>query len=253
MSSDFSAAPPSSSLKPRGKNDGVLQVWEAEFKDGPPLEREAFLGQWRSAVRDFSKLLTVEFQIIGIRADATLPSGGSTAATVHTQVRYEFVGVGNGFHREQRIGQLGLEWELGTGSAVRLKKWLHLNEARSRSSTPIFEDRAAEIFGSCASYHAQFLPGVDYWRTVLDGASGIDIYGHNGVAVGDIDSDGFDDLSRGNLVRRCARCAGSRVHRDFRGALSRLVMDGVASQAGAGDSGRGGVNRRVQETCTIGV
>ncbi len=38
------------------------------------------------------------------------------------------------------------------------------------------------------------LPGVDHWRTVLDGASGIDIYGHNGVSVGDIDGDGFDDL-----------------------------------------------------------
>jgi len=38
------------------------------------------------------------------------------------------------------------------------------------------------------------LRGVDYWRTVLDGACGIDVYGHNGVSVADIDNDGFDDL-----------------------------------------------------------
>jgi tetratricopeptide (TPR) repeat protein/thiol-disulfide isomerase/thioredoxin len=38
------------------------------------------------------------------------------------------------------------------------------------------------------------LHGTDYWRTVLDGASGIDIYGHNGISVADIDNDGFDDL-----------------------------------------------------------
>ena len=38
------------------------------------------------------------------------------------------------------------------------------------------------------------LRGVDDWRTVLDAACGIDIYGHNGVSVGDIDGDGFDDL-----------------------------------------------------------
>ena len=44
------------------------------------------------------------------------------------------------------------------------------------------------------SYSSQLLRGVDYWRTVLDGACGIDIYGHNGVSVGDIDNDGFDDL-----------------------------------------------------------
>src|SRR5581483_1730501 len=40
----------------------------------------------------------------------------------------------------------------------------------------------------------QLLHGSDYWRTLLDGATGIDVYGHNGVAVGDIDNDGFDDL-----------------------------------------------------------
>ena len=38
------------------------------------------------------------------------------------------------------------------------------------------------------------LRGVDHWRTVMDGASGIDVYGNNGVAVGDFDNDGFDDL-----------------------------------------------------------
>ncbi len=38
------------------------------------------------------------------------------------------------------------------------------------------------------------LLGVDYWRTVLDGACGSDIYGHNGVSVADVDGDGLDDL-----------------------------------------------------------
>ena len=38
------------------------------------------------------------------------------------------------------------------------------------------------------------LRGGDYWRTVLDGACGIDVYGNNGVAAGDFDGDGFDDL-----------------------------------------------------------
>ena len=38
------------------------------------------------------------------------------------------------------------------------------------------------------------LRGNDYWRTVLDGACGIDVYGNNGVAVGDSNSDGFDDI-----------------------------------------------------------
>ena len=48
--------------------------------------------------------------------------------------------------------------------------------------------------GNNSSYSAQLLHGTDYWRTVLDGACDIDIYGHNGVSVADIDNDGFDDL-----------------------------------------------------------
>ena len=44
------------------------------------------------------------------------------------------------------------------------------------------------------SYSAQLLRGSDYWRTVLDGAGGIDIYGHNGVSVADIDNDGFPEI-----------------------------------------------------------
>ncbi|PYV80416.1 MAG: hypothetical protein DMG93_19060, partial [Acidobacteria bacterium] len=38
------------------------------------------------------------------------------------------------------------------------------------------------------------LQGTDYWRTVLDGACGIDVYGNQGIAVGDYDGDGFDDI-----------------------------------------------------------
>ena len=67
-------------------------------------------------------------------------------------------------------------------------------ETRARSAKPWYEDIAPHAFGRAPSYTDQMLRGVDDWRTVLDGACGIDIYGHNGVSVGDIDGDGFDDL-----------------------------------------------------------
>ena len=67
-------------------------------------------------------------------------------------------------------------------------------ETRSRSAKPWYEDIAPQAFDRASSYIHQMLRGVDDWRTVLDGACGIDIYGHNGVSVGDIDGDGFDDL-----------------------------------------------------------
>ena len=43
-------------------------------------------------------------------------------------------------------------------------------------------------------FREQMLRGVPYWRARLDSASGIDIYGSNGIAVGDIDGDGQDEV-----------------------------------------------------------
>ena len=44
------------------------------------------------------------------------------------------------------------------------------------------------------SFREQMIPGNPYWRARLDSASGIDVYGNNGIAVGDIDGDGRDEV-----------------------------------------------------------
>ena len=64
----------------------------------------------------------------------------------------------------------------------------------SRLTGPGFVDVAAAAFAGCPSFREQMLHGIDYWRTVLDGACGIDVYANNGIAAGDFDGDGFDDL-----------------------------------------------------------
>jgi len=231
MGGNFAASSPAATFHGRRKNDGVLQVWESKFADAPLLGREAFLAAWRSAVGVFSALITAEFQVTGIRSDASSIGSENGLATVHTRVRYEFVGEGNGFHREQWIGNLDLDWEIGPGGEVRLQRWRNVDEVRSRSKAAIFEDRAAEAFAGCASYGPQFLRGVDYWRTVLDGASGIDIYGHNGVAVGDVDGDGFDDLyicQPAGLPNRMYRNCGDGTFEDITETSGVGILDNTA-------------------------
>jgi tetratricopeptide (TPR) repeat protein len=231
MSGSFVAMSPVATLQPRRRDDGVLQVWEAKFSEGPLVGREEFLAGWRSAVGVFAKLLTVEFQVTGIRSGVKLPGAADGKVVVGTRVRYEFVGEGNGFHREQWIGNLDLDWEIGAGGELRLQRWRNVDEERSRSKAPIFEDRATEAFGGCASYGAQFLPGIDYWRTVLDGASGIDIYGHNGVAVGDVDDDGFDDLyicQPAGLPNRLYRNRRDGTFEDITEASGLGILDNTA-------------------------
>ena len=231
MSGDFVANSPAASLQARRKDDGIFKVWEAKFSETPQIGREAFVAEWRSAVRGFSKLLTVEFQIAEIRADAKVPAPPDGRAGVHTRVRYEFVGEGAGFHREQRIGNLELDWEIGPGTEARLRKWRNVDEARNRSLAPVFDDIAGHVFAGCVSFGAQFVPGVDTWRTVMDGASGIDIYGHNGVAVGDIDGDGLDDLyvcQPAGLPNRLYRNRGDGTFQDVTEASGVGILDNTS-------------------------
>ena len=84
-------------------------------------------------------------------------------------------------------------------SSGRIGAWRNCklgSDRRNRlpGARPVFIDVTIQALGHTESYRSQMLRGVDYWRTVLDGACGIDVYGNNGVAAGDIDNDGFDDL-----------------------------------------------------------
>jgi tetratricopeptide (TPR) repeat protein len=180
--------------RPARADSETLKVWRLQFGNDSLLPQAAFLEEWRSSMSGFSKLLTAEFQVTSIRAGAETNSTSGGAASLETRVRFEFVGTGTGFFREQRVGHWALDWQMNATGELRLAKWLMLEETRSRSLSPVFVDIASQAFSGVASFGQQLTPGVDHWRTVLDGACGIDIYGHNGVSVGDIDGDGFDDL-----------------------------------------------------------
>jgi tetratricopeptide (TPR) repeat protein len=159
-----------------------LDIHQISFAQEPSLSADAFLRGLRAALSDFSKLLTAEFQITAIHG------------SLETRVRYELVGTGHDFHREQRAGFWDLEWRTSPAGDFRLHRWRASTQSRSRSAYPWYTDMAAQALGHNASFTGQLAHGVDDWRSILDGACGIDIYGHNGVSVGDIDGDGFDDL-----------------------------------------------------------
>ena len=174
------------------RNDSWLTIRKNHFSQDGTLRGADFLAELRSAVNSLAQTVTAEFQITAIEADRDSP-----LQTVRTRVRYEIVGSGRDFYREQRIGEWDLLWQASPPAAspdFLLTSWKFLPETQCRSTTPAFIDVASDYFAGTASYSGQLLHGSDYWRTVLDQACGIDIYGHNGVAVGDIDGDGFDDL-----------------------------------------------------------
>lgn len=59
---------------------------------------------------------------------------------------------------------------------------------------PWFSDATAHVFGRTPSFNDQLLKGNPWWRARLDSAAGIDVFGNQGIAVGDIDNDGVDEV-----------------------------------------------------------
>ena len=175
------------------RSSTAVQVRRNKFSGNPSLDRDAFLRTWRSAFGEFSNIETAEFQITRIDAPP-LNASQAMPSHVETRIRYEIIGAGKGFHRDQRVGSWEVTWEPSPTGEFQVSRWRPLDEAHARSMAPVYVDITAAALGNSSSYSAQILHGTDYWRTVLDGASGIDIYGHNGVSVADIDNDGLDDL-----------------------------------------------------------
>jgi Flp pilus assembly protein TadD/peroxiredoxin len=136
----------------------------------------------------FSRMETAEFEIVGIEESAMSP------LQVRADIRHDLVGTRAGGGREERIGRWLTQWLRDESGAWRAVKWQATEETVSRTSAPVFVDISEQTLGPTESYKTQMAHGVDHWRTVLDGACGIDIFGNSGLAVGDFDGDGFDDL-----------------------------------------------------------
>src|SRR5437879_3527529 len=194
MARSFTAGSLKSSQSRIVNETAPLKLWKVQYPQEANSGKEVFLSELREWLSAFSRLLTAEFQVVGIQTKSTPSRQAVKSVRLHTMVRVELLGTCAGFHREQRVGHWQLDWESNPSNELRLETFQFLDGARSQSSTPVFLDLASRVFGRNRSFANQLVPGTDHWRTLLDGASGIDIYGHNGVSAGDIDRDGLDDL-----------------------------------------------------------
>ena len=203
-----------------------IDVFRKRFRTDVALGRERFLEEMDRYLASMPRLDTAEFEITRIEEMA------GSSPLVRVEIRYDLVGTGIDATREQRVGQWLTEWSRDARNGWQVRRWEATQETFSRARGPIFLDITSRALGQTESYKQQLLHGVDYWRTVLDGASGIDIYGNNGLAVGDIDNDGLDDLyicQPPGLPNRLYHNRGDGTFEDVTEQAGVGVLDGTAS------------------------
>jgi Flp pilus assembly protein TadD/peroxiredoxin len=149
---------------------------------------DLFAAELAGYFSSLGKIATAEFEIV------SLTEAAGTPLELVTEVHYSLLGARPDGRREERIGFWQLRWSHGAAGNWRVTKWECKEETVGNVAAPLFADLTAAALGHNPSYREQLAPGIDHWRTVLDGACGIDVYGNHGVSVGDFDADGNEDI-----------------------------------------------------------
>ena len=188
---------------------------------------EAFLARWKGdPLRgDYKGPIDLrEFKVTRIDINSEVP------LTLRCRIRFEFA------RRSDdspwcRLGEADVELKEEAGqmkvAAVRNVSARELTLPRK-----LYKDITQSVFADCPSFHAQLSAGIDHWRERLDAATGIDVYGNSGLAVGDIDNDGYDDLyvcQPGGLPNRLYRNRGDGTFEDVTDIAGVGVLDSTAS------------------------
>ena len=213
-----------------------ISVTKRIFSSDIETGSERFLKSIDNWLGPISKIETAEFEIFGIQEVSSSPPA------VRTDIRYDFVASRADGKREERVGTWRVEWTRDESQAWRARKWEAGEETLSVVDGHAFVDVTQQALSGADSYSSQMLRGSDYWRTVLDGAVGVDVYGNNGIATGDFDNDGFDDIyvcQPAGLPNRLYRNRGDGTFEDVTEKAGVGVLDNTACALFADFENRG--------------
>lgn len=195
------------------------------FSAATSMSSEAFVAALAGYLSPLTRVESCDFQVDAIEIVSDTP------LRLRTQVHYDLTGALDSGRREERTGEWTIDWEQHKPGEWSISLWSVAAEMRSRLTGPGFTDITAAALGKNDSYRDQMLLGIDHWRTVLDGACGIDVYGNNGVCVGDFDGDGLDDIyvcQPAGLPNRLYKNRGDGTFADVTEQAGVGVLDGTA-------------------------
>ncbi len=165
----------------------LATVWRPS---GPAVSEDfrgpgGFSEALRRLVQPLGTSIQAHFKVVGVEAGEREFS---------TEARYEGSGRSPRGLAQQRAAWR-CEWTREEGPRLRRIEVADFEEVLGApDGRPWFEDGTEAVLGDNPSFREQLLPGLDLWTARLDAHLGLSNLGHEGLALGDVDGDGLEDL-----------------------------------------------------------
>jgi len=130
----------------------------------------------------FAQGYRVDFKVVGI--DTLTDSGFETTVLVQ--------GSGGDLQFNSRWIVSWVRGEEGSAPRMREIRALFTTECRTRG--PLFEERTRTLLGRAGGRTELLADGCGEWRGRVDNLGEPNFWGHNGIALGDVNGDGREDL-----------------------------------------------------------
>ena len=145
---------------------------------------ESLVTTWKGHAED----VHVKFKIVGVTP---------TSSYIRTKILAQIAGeTKDGYVQQNMVWTCA--WRTSDENDKPLLAAISVEEFEQITSLErqgtLLADTTGSIFRDDERVRQQFQHGVDYWRDRLDWRLGLDIVGPHGLAVGDVNGDGYDDV-----------------------------------------------------------
>ena len=221
---EFQGTPLEPASEELSRSSGGLETFRGQPRTERSVTFDSIGGEFEAFLATYRSVEWAKFKVVSIE------SLGENSA--RTDLKFQLAGLTVDGYRQQVSADWRCGWRKSDSGEWLLVEIETRPSERSRAKDRIFTDVSDYAFGRNASFRRQLKFGTEVWRTRMDAASGMDVYGQQGLAVGDYDSDGLEDFyltQPGGLPNRLFRNLGNGRFADVSAAAGIDALDGSSS------------------------
>lgn len=221
---EFQGTPLVPASEELSRSSGGLETFRGRPRTERSVTFDSIGGEFAAFLATYRSVEWAKFKVVSIE------SLGENSA--RTDLKFQLAGLTVDGYRQQVSADWRCGWRKSDSGEWLLAGIETRPSERSRAKDRIFTDVSDYAFGRNASFRRQLKFGTEVWRTRMDAASGMDVYGQQGLAVGDYDSDGLEDFyltQPGGLPNRLFRNLGNGRFADVSAAAGLDALDGSSS------------------------